>query len=116
MRDYKNENNPIRDAVHKIFEFDIYKINSFEEWKKIRTVKLIDYKKIFSCSGSGGCEIYNRKNGKKLDLLTFETYDYIMKNGDINYKQEFLKRNYITLETLNTIDLIAEKEDWIQHC
>lgn len=115
-RDYRNEMSPIKDATHQNFKFDIYKINEFEEWKKIKTVELINYSKKYSGGGSGGGEIFHKKNGKKLDLLTIETYDLVMhpeKYGTyVEDKAIFLKRNYITLETLNTIYRIADKNHW----
>lgn len=116
MRDFRKELSSIKDATHRSFEFDIYRINDFEEWKKIRTVKLIDYQKKIVCGGSAGLEIYNRKNGKKLDLVTIEVYDIYMNPekyvvGEIEKKQAY-KKTYITLETLNTILSISENEDW----
>jgi len=116
MRNFRNEIYPIKDAIHKDFEFDIYKINEFEEWKKIRTVKLIDYQKRLVCGGSMGLKLFHRKNGRVLDLDTIEFYDVFMqpeKYGMENLdKKQAFKKTYITLETLNTIDLISEKEDW----
>jgi hypothetical protein len=118
MRDYRNEMDYIKGATHKSFEFDIYKINKFEEWEKIKTIKLINYDKKFNCSGSGGCSIFNRKNGKELELLTIETWDIATNpekyniDLDENSRKNILKKNYITLSTLNTIDLIAENENW----
>lgn len=112
MRDYRNEMEPIKNATHKNLEFDIYRINKYEEWKKIKTVKLIDYRKKFECGGSGGCSIFNLKNGKELELLTVETYDLAMETKDRELIKKFLKRNYITLETLNTIFQISEEESW----
>ena len=63
-----------------------------------------------------GAVYLTKKNGKKLTLSTVETYDIFMNPEQygietIDTKQAF-KNNYITLETLNTIYLIAEKEDW----
>jgi hypothetical protein len=116
MRDYRNELNPKKNATYENFKFDIYKINKLEEWKKIKTVKLINYAKKFYSSGSGGVNIYHKKNGQELDLCTIETYDIIMqpeKYGTyVEDKSIAFKKNYITLETLNTIDLIADREDW----
>ena len=43
MRNFRNELTPIKGVTHRDFEFDIYQINDFEEWKKIRTIRLIDY-------------------------------------------------------------------------
>jgi len=116
MRKFRTELEPIKNATHKEFEFDIYSINDFEEWKKIKTVKLIDYQKRLVCGGSMGLEIFHRKNGRKLDLVTIEVYDIYMNPeeygvGNLDKKQAY-KKKYITLETLNTIDRISEKEDW----
>jgi hypothetical protein len=116
MRDYRNEMEYIKDATHRNFEFDIYQINDFEEWKKIRTIRLIDYQKKLICGGSNGLKIYHRKNGRELKLVTIEVYDVYMNPekygvGDLDKKQAY-KKKYITLETLNTINLISEKEDW----
>jgi hypothetical protein len=96
---------PIKEAEYQSFEFDIYK-----------TLKLANYDKKFEGGGSGWCSLFNKKNGKKLTLSTVETYDIFMNPEQygietIDTKQAF-KNNYITLETLNTIYLIAEKEDW----
>jgi len=67
-RDYRAEINPITEATHKNFKFDIYKINEFEEWKKIKTIELINYSKKYNCGGSGGIEIFHSKNGRELGL------------------------------------------------
>ncbi len=116
MRDYKNEVDPIENATHINFKFDIYRIDKFEEWKKIKTVELINYSKKWDFSGSAGCILFHKRNGKKLDLNTIETYDmYINPENygiEIVNKNVAFKENYITLETLNTIDLIAENECW----
>lgn len=116
MRKYREEINTIKTANHKDFEFDVYKINEFEEWKKIKTVKLIDYQKKLVCGGSSGIEIFHRKNGRTLDLVTIEVYDIYMNPEiyglvDLDKKLAYSKQ-YITLETLNTILYISEKEDW----
>ena len=115
-RDYRAEINPIKNATHQNFKFDIYKINEFEEWKKIKTVELINYAKIYIGGSSGGVEISHKRNGKKLDLLTIETYDIVMHpeiHGTyVEDKTIFFKKNYITLETLNTIYHIADNENW----
>jgi len=115
-RDYRNEITPISNATHQNFKFDIYKINEFEEWKRVKTIELINYAKRYNCGGSGGIEIFHSKNGRKLDLLTIETYDLVMypeRHGTyVEDKTIFLKRNYITLETLNTITDIADNEGW----
>ena len=116
MRDYRNEMQPIKEAEYQSFEFDIYKINKFEEWEKIKTLKLANYAKKFEGGGSGWCSLFNKKNGGKLTLSTIETYDIFMHPEQygieiIDPKKAF-KKNYITLETLNTIYLIAEKENW----
>jgi hypothetical protein len=116
MRDYRSELNTIQDATHRNFEFDIYKINDFEEWKKIRTIKLVSYKKKLICGGSSGLKIFHRKNGRKLNLVTIETYDIYMNPeeygiGELDKKQAY-KLQYITLETLNTILDISREEDW----
>jgi len=116
MRDYRKEMNPIEKAEYKSFEFDIYKINKFEEWKKIKTLKLANYDKKFDGGGSGWCSLFNKKNGKKLVLFSIETYDMFMNperyGVEIIDQKKAFKNNYITLETLNTIYLIAEKEEW----
>ena len=115
-RDYRAEIDPIKDATHQNFKFDIYKINKFEEWKKIKTVELINYAKIYIGGSSGGVELLHKRNGKKLDLLTIETYDIAMHpeihDTYVKDKTIFLKKNYITLETLNTIYHIADNENW----
>jgi len=115
-RDYRNEMNPIKDATHQNFKFDIYKINEFEEWRKIKAVELINYSKKYNCGGSGGIEIFHSKNGREVDLLTIETYDLVMHperhSTYVEDKTIFFKKNYITLETLNTIIDIADNEGW----
>ena len=105
MRNYSKEIEPIKDAEYETFEFEIFKINAKGEWKKIRTAKIRDYKD-FNCSNSSGCDLYNRKNGKKLDLCTVEFYD-ISTNPPEEFiwaldKERAYKSNYITLSTLNT--------------
>jgi len=116
MRNFRNELTPIKDATHRNFEFDIYRINDFEEWKKIRTIKLIDYQKKVVCGGSSGLEIFHRKNGRELDLVTIEVYDIYVDPEKSRFhgldKKVAYKKQYITLETLNTILDIAENEDW----
>lgn len=116
MRNFRNEIDPIKDVMHKDFEFNIYKINDFEEWKKIKTIKLIDYQKKLVCGGSTGLKLFHRKNGRILNLNTIELYDAFMdpeKYGLENLdKEQAFKKTYITLETLNTIGSISEREDW----
>ena len=48
---------------------DIYKINKFEEWEKIKTLKLANYAKKFEGGGSGWCSLFNKKNGGKLKQI-----------------------------------------------
>jgi len=108
-RDYRNEMNPIKNATHKSFKFDVYKINKFEEWQILKTIELINYDKKFKSGGSMGGSIFHRKNGKELNLSTIETYDIFMEIKDTD---SALNKNYITLETLNTLFWISDKEDW----
>ncbi len=108
-RNYRNEINPIKNASHKSFKFDIYKINKFEEWKIIKTIELIHYDKKFESSGSMGGSIFHKKNGRELDLSTIETYDAFKEMKDVD---SALNKNYITLETLNTLFWISDKEGW----
>ena len=116
MRNYREEVEPIKDMSHKIFKFDIYKINKFEEWRKIKTIELINYSKKFNSGGSGGGSLYHRKNGKELNLSTIETYDTIAEAEKygiyIEDKSIAFQKNYITLKTLNTLYLIANEEEW----
>ena len=116
MRNFRGEMSKIEGATHRSFEFDIYRINDFEEWKRIRTIRLIDYQKKLFFFGSSGLEIFHRKNGRKLVLETIEVYDVYMNPKEYGLcvldKKEAYKKQYITLETLNTIDYISEKEDW----
>jgi hypothetical protein len=113
---YENKIDPIKNVAYATFEFDIYKINEFREWKKLKTIKLINYQKKLNCSGSSGLTLFHKRNGKKLYLPTIETYDIYIKPEkygvyEINKVNAF-KMNYITLETLNTIIDISQNENW----
>ena len=84
------------------------------KWNNV--VELDNYSKKYNCGGSGGIEIFHSKNGRELDLLTIETYDLVMHperhSTYVEDKTIFFKKNYITLETLNTIIDIADNEGW----
>ena len=115
-RDYRNEMNPIKDATHKNFKFDLYKINKFEEWKIVKTIELINYDKKFESGGSNWFNLFHKKNGKKLELSTIENYDMLTnpeKYGiELIGKNPVFQYNYITLETLNTLWNISKNEEW----